>query len=119
MALLSHSQLIFISFAFLFFLKTFKSEYFLFPCRYWPVIDNAIRQAAYDRGVQVRMIMSNWDHTKKEMIPMLQSLQDFGKACKSGNISVVSNSHGVCPYRKFSIKPRGVLLISSTLEGAY
>jgi len=58
------------------------------PHTYWPVIDNAIRQAAYDRGVQVRMLMSNWLHTKKEMIPMLKSLQDFGKACKSGNISV-------------------------------
>ena len=41
--------------------------------------------------------MSNWLHTKKEMIPMLKSLQDFGKACKSGKISVVSNSDYFSP----------------------
>lgn len=58
--------------------------------RYWSVIDNAIREAAYDRGVQVQMLMSNWSHSKKEMFPMLRSLQDFGKACKKGNITVVS-----------------------------
>lgn len=59
-----------------------------YPHRYWSVIDNAIREAAYDRGVQVQMLMSNWSHSKKEMFPMLRSLQDFGKACKKGNITV-------------------------------
>ena len=65
---------------------------FLFSIRYWPVIDNAIKEAAYDRGIQVQMLMSNWTHMKSEMIPMLKSLQDFGKSCQHGNITVVSNS---------------------------
>ena len=59
-------------------------------CRYWGVIDSALREAAYDRGVEVQLMMSSWIHTKKEMIPMLKSLQDFGNACKNGNITVVS-----------------------------
>ncbi|XP_065069919.1 5'-3' exonuclease PLD3-like isoform X1 [Rhopilema esculentum] len=58
------------------------------PERYWGVIDSALREAAYDRGVEVQLMMSSWIHTKKEMIPMLKSLQDFGNACKNGSITV-------------------------------
>ena len=54
------------------------------------MIDSALRSAAYDKGVEIRLMMSNWTHIKMEMLPMLRSLQEFGDACKNGNITVVS-----------------------------
>ena len=54
------------------------------------MIDNALRTAAYDKGIEVRLMMSNWTHIKMEMLPMLRSIQEFGDSCKYGNITVVS-----------------------------
>ena len=43
-------------------------------CRYWPVIDDALRSAAFDRQVTVRLLASQWAHTKKDMYAFLCSL---------------------------------------------
>eukprot|EP00794_Sanderia_malayensis_P008275 gene8275-9159_t len=59
-----------------------------YPKRYWGVIDNALRSAAYDRGVSIKILASNWSHTKPEMIPMLKSLQAFSSACRNGSIQI-------------------------------
>lgn len=55
------------------------------------MIDSALRSAVYDRGIEVKFLASNWTHTKPEMIYMLKSLQDFGKASRYGSIDVVSD----------------------------
>ncbi|CAI5452199.1 unnamed protein product [Caenorhabditis angaria] len=44
------------------------------PNRYWSEIDDSIRGAAY-RGVEVRMLISHWNHSRKEMIAYLKSLE--------------------------------------------
>ncbi|KAL8566112.1 hypothetical protein ACOMHN_051838 [Nucella lapillus] len=45
------------------------------PNTYWPVIDDALRHAAFDRRVSVRLLASRWKHTKKDMYAFLCSLQ--------------------------------------------
>ncbi|KAI1723297.1 PLD-like domain-containing protein [Ditylenchus destructor] len=43
---------------------------------YWPVIDNAIRAAAY-RGINVELLISHWRYSKKDVISHLKSLLQF------------------------------------------
>ncbi|XP_023251726.1 uncharacterized protein LOC111646465 isoform X1 [Seriola lalandi dorsalis] len=44
------------------------------PLRFWPTIDSALRAAACTRGVQVRLMVSCWEHSPASMFPFLQSL---------------------------------------------
>lgn len=55
---------------------------------FWPVIDDAIRKAAIERGVEVRMLISHWDHTRPNIKNYLKSLQDLSGAYKRTNITV-------------------------------
>ncbi|XP_077411484.1 5'-3' exonuclease PLD4 isoform X2 [Vanacampus margaritifer] len=50
---------------------------FQHPKRYWPMIDNAIRAAAFERRVKVRMLISCWPNSFPGMLPFLQSLASF------------------------------------------
>ena len=36
--------------------------------KFWPFIDDALREAAISRGVKVRLLASHWDHTRPAMI---------------------------------------------------
>ncbi|KAK7103131.1 5'-3' exonuclease PLD3-like [Littorina saxatilis] len=54
------------------------SSLYLAHNRYWPVIDDALREAAFDRRVRVRILASKWNHTKKDMYPLLCSLTMMG-----------------------------------------
>ena len=55
--------------------KTYAGEKFPLPSsRYWPVIDDALRRAAFDRKVKVRLLASLWNHTRPDMKYYLQSL---------------------------------------------
>lgn len=45
--------------------------------RYWAVIDDALREAAFGRHVHVRLMMSRWTHTPKALYSYLYSLQDL------------------------------------------
>lgn len=45
------------------------------PARYWPPIDNAMREAACMRGVEVNILVSCWNHSPQAMFVFLQSLQ--------------------------------------------
>jgi len=58
-------------------------------CRFWPLIDNALREASLERGVRVRVLASLWNHTKPDMIHFLQSLSDVSGAMNA-DIQVVS-----------------------------
>ncbi|XP_039975491.1 5'-3' exonuclease PLD3 isoform X2 [Xiphias gladius] len=44
------------------------------PIRFWPAIDSALRAAACTRGVQVRLMVSCWEHSPAKMFTFLQSL---------------------------------------------
>lgn len=53
-----------------------------YPKTYWPTIDDALRKAAYERGIQVRIMGSQWDHTlygMKDFLKSLGSLNDVGE----------------------------------------
>ncbi|KAK3092765.1 hypothetical protein FSP39_006993 [Pinctada imbricata] len=55
----------------------FPSTQFIKPRRYWPVIDDAIRRAAFDRGVNVSLLISYWKHTWQDMQKYLKSLAEM------------------------------------------
>ena len=44
------------------------------PTTFWPVIDDALRRAALERGVHVRLLGSHWNHTRSSMALFLKSL---------------------------------------------
>ncbi|XP_076054743.1 5'-3' exonuclease PLD3-like isoform X2 [Oratosquilla oratoria] len=45
--------------------------------KFWPVIDNALRAAAIERKVHVRLLASHWNHTRSDMKFFMKSLQDL------------------------------------------
>lgn len=45
--------------------------------RYWPVIDDALRRAAFDRRVNVSLLISYWNHTWEDMPKYLKSLAEM------------------------------------------
>ncbi|XP_057715680.1 5'-3' exonuclease PLD4 isoform X2 [Corythoichthys intestinalis] len=58
------------------------------PKRYWPIIDNAIRSAAYDNRVAIRMLVSCWKNTHSTMLPFLQSLASLDSFKDHINIQI-------------------------------
>ncbi|XP_074861853.1 5'-3' exonuclease PLD4-like [Carettochelys insculpta] len=45
------------------------------PKRFWPVIDDALRAAACDRHVKVKLLISCWQHSDLSMFLFLESLR--------------------------------------------
>ena len=62
--------------------------------RYWSVIDDALKAAAYDKGVDVRLLGSYWKHTPYDMITSMKSLGSLkgGFGPLNGTIETVRNS---------------------------
>ena len=59
--------------------------------RYWAAIGDALRTAAYNRGVSVRLMGSYWNHTSEDMIKFLASLSaNSGIGPLNGSIETVS-----------------------------
>ncbi|XP_057298652.1 5'-3' exonuclease PLD3-like isoform X1 [Hydractinia symbiolongicarpus] len=52
---------------------------YTYPKKYWPVIDDALREAVYTRGINVKILTSHWSHTNKQQFAFLQSLVELGK----------------------------------------
>ena len=52
----------------------FPSTIYQARTRFWPVIDDALRAAAVERGVRVRGLASHWDHTRPAIARYLASL---------------------------------------------
>ncbi|XP_069008094.1 5'-3' exonuclease PLD4 [Embiotoca jacksoni] len=55
-------------------MEYFPATRFDRPQRYWPVIDDAIRTAAFERKVKIRMLISCGRDSDPAMLPFLQSL---------------------------------------------
>ncbi|CAH6853724.1 Pld4 [Phodopus roborovskii] len=58
-------------------MEYFPTTCFTRPARYWPTLDNALRAAAFNRGVHVRLLVSCWFNTDPNMFTYLRSLQAF------------------------------------------
>ncbi|XP_067143881.1 5'-3' exonuclease PLD3-like isoform X2 [Centruroides vittatus] len=43
--------------------------------RYWATIDDALKEAAINRRVNVKLLISHWNHTRPVMLSFLKSLQ--------------------------------------------
>ncbi|XP_014247065.1 phospholipase D3-like isoform X2 [Cimex lectularius] len=56
--------------------------------KFWPMIDNALRAAAIDQKVEVRLLISSWNHTSKEEKYFLQSIVDITNSFKNVKVSV-------------------------------
>ena len=46
---------------------------------FWPNIDDALRAAAFNRKVKVKLLASYWNHTWDDMFIFLRSLDDLRK----------------------------------------
>lgn len=57
--------------------------------RFWPTIDTALRAAACTRGVEVRLMVSCWEHSPGAMFPFLQSLLVLNRPPLNCNINIV------------------------------
>lgn len=62
-------------------------------CRFWPIIDDALKSAMYNNGIKVRVLGSIWKYSDPDMIKFLRSLQDVnGTGQFNGTLEVVSLS---------------------------
>jgi phospholipase D3/4 len=52
------------------------------PTRFWPDIDDALRRAAIERGVRVRLLTSQWAHTRPAIARFLRSLADLSGSAR-------------------------------------
>ncbi|KFO22306.1 Phospholipase D4 [Fukomys damarensis] len=66
----------------------FPTTRFSHPARYWPVLDNALREAALGRGVHVHLLVSCWLHTDPTIFPYLRSLQAFSNPTAGISVDV-------------------------------
>lgn len=57
--------------------------------KFWGDIDNAIRAAALENKVEVKMLISWWNHSRPAEDFFLKSLADISNSFKRVNIQVV------------------------------
>ncbi|KAM9070911.1 LOW QUALITY PROTEIN: 5'-3' exonuclease PLD4 [Sarcophilus harrisii] len=56
-------------------MEYFPTSRFEHPVKYWPVIDNALREAAFNRHVLIHLLISCGKNSDPSMFPYLKSLQ--------------------------------------------
>jgi len=59
---------------------------------YWPIIDNALRRAALERGVAVKLLISWWKFSDPSEDHFLRSLQALNKAKEEVDIQMVKGT---------------------------
>lgn len=59
---------------------------------FWPVIDDALKKAAIEHGVQIKLLISSWKYSRKSADYFLKSLADISKSYTKVSIEVVSFS---------------------------
>lgn len=69
-------------------MEYFPTTRFTHPARYWPVLDNALRAAAFNKGVHVRLLVSCWFNTDPTMFTYLRSLQAFSNPLAGISVDV-------------------------------
>ncbi|XP_011499625.1 PREDICTED: phospholipase D3-like [Ceratosolen solmsi marchali] len=56
--------------------------------KYWPIIDNALKSAALERKVNVKLLISKWKHSRKSEDYFLKSLEDLTNSYSKVKIEV-------------------------------
>uniref|UniRef100_A0AC35TGA2 PLD phosphodiesterase domain-containing protein n=1 Tax=Rhabditophanes sp. KR3021 TaxID=114890 RepID=A0AC35TGA2_9BILA len=81
---------------------------------YWNNIDTALRSAAFDRRVHVKLLMSKWNHTSRAFYKHLKSLSDISKALPcvrytagNGEKYCEKNSWGTIEVKLFEVPEDG------------
>ena len=57
--------------------------------RFWPDIDDHLRRLAIDKSIQIRLLVSHWNHTSPAILPFLRSLVDISNVYPHVDIQVV------------------------------
>lgn len=65
---------------------SYLNTYFL---RFWPIIDDALRKAAIDRRVSVKLLISYWKHSRSALDYFLKSIEVLSGAYHGVDIQVV------------------------------
>lgn len=65
--------------------------------KYWPIIDNALKTAAIERRVTVRLLISKWKHSRRSEDYFLKALEDLTNSYPRVKIEVV----GILPFIGF------------------
>lgn len=105
---------------------------FLRPRKFWPEIDNALRRAASERRVKVRLLFSNWSHAKPEELMWYRSLNAVqsdslgggGIQVKMFKVPIMDNFEGKIPYArvkhdKFMVTDNGLYIGTSNWSADY
>ncbi len=81
--------------------------------RFWPVIDDALKKAAVERHIEVKVLASWWNHSRPTLPNYLRSLSALSSSWSGVNIEVVSvgwisvwhlsNSHSARKYPNSSL----------------
>ena len=58
--------------------------------KYWPVIDNALKVAAIERKIAIKLLISKWKHSRKSEDNFLKALEDITDSYGKVQIEVVS-----------------------------
>ncbi|KAJ8688433.1 hypothetical protein QAD02_024228 [Eretmocerus hayati] len=56
--------------------------------KYWPIIDDALKAAAIERKVSVKLLISKWKHSRQSEDYFLKSLEDLSNSYAKVNIEV-------------------------------
>ncbi|KAK1792972.1 hypothetical protein P4O66_001691 [Electrophorus voltai] len=72
-------------------MEYYPASKFLYHHRYWPVIENALKQAAYEKNVAVRLLVSCGRESDPSVLPFLKSLNALDSP--SNNISIEVRLH--------------------------
>ncbi|XP_042356795.1 5'-3' exonuclease PLD4 [Plectropomus leopardus] len=110
-------------------MEYFPTTRFEKPQRYWPVIDDAIRIAAFDRTVKIRMLISCGRDSDPAMLPFLQSLASMSSPHHDVSIEIklyivpVGNQTDI-PYtrvnhNKFMVTDKTAYIGTSNWSGDY
>uniref|UniRef100_A0A2K6SVK0 Phospholipase D family member 4 n=1 Tax=Saimiri boliviensis boliviensis TaxID=39432 RepID=A0A2K6SVK0_SAIBB len=70
-------------------MEYFPTTRFSHPRKYWPVLDNALRAAAFAKGVRVRLLVGCGLNTDPAMFPYLRSLQALSNPEANVSVDVV------------------------------
>lgn len=86
---LTHKRNLFVSMKLLPCFRFISSLWSLSLNRYWPFIDDAIRAAAFERKVKIRMLISCGQDSDPAMLPFLQSLASIDSPHQGISVQIV------------------------------
>ncbi|XP_071962365.1 5'-3' exonuclease PLD3-like [Antedon mediterranea] len=94
---------------------------------FWPVIDDRLRKAAIERGVEVQILGSIWNHTSSKMLPYLRSfkvINEIGENKVDVKLFRVPDDQRYIPYsrvnhNKYMVTDNAAYIGTSNWDGSY